>query len=284
VIKRLFAVLTVLFVMFLLLGTAQHQALALTSKQYWERASEVTYKSPEELKAQHDREVRKGEHYSKLMRGDPRVKAVALTFDDGPHPAFTTQILAILKKYKINATFFVVGKMAKQYPNLVKAEAQAGNVIGNHTYDHVNLTKIPDSGIDSEWEKGNAVIKSILGANPVFCRPPGGDYDRAVIQSAMSAGLTTVLWTDDPGDYASPGDRTIERRVLDRIEDGGIVLIHDGIQQTIDVLPQIIEHLRKRGFEFQTVAEMMQGHAETIPRNRSGRINKQSKPPALKVR
>jgi len=240
-------------------GMILHQALALTARQYWERASQETYKSPDELKAQHEREQRKGEHYAKVMCGDPRVKAVALTFDDGPHPAFTPRILAILKQYKINATFFVVGKMAKQYPNLVKAEAAAGNVVGNHTYDHVNLTKIPYSRIAAEWEKGNAVIKSIIGVDPVFCRPPGGDYDKAVIQAAMAAGLTTVLWTDDPGDYASPGDKTIERRVLDRVENGGIILIHDGIQQTIDVLPQIIEHLQRRGFKFVTMTEMAQG-------------------------
>lgn len=275
--------LTILAVI-LLLGVISNQALALTARQYWQRASEVTYKSPEELKAQHEREVRKGEHYAKLMRGDPRVKAVALTFDDGPHPTFTPQILAILKQYKIRVTFFVVGKMAKQYPGLVKAEVAAGNVVGNHTYDHVNLTKVPFTGIDSEWQKGNAAIKSITGYNPVFCRPPGGDYDKAVIQSAMGAGLTTVLWTDDPGDYASPGDRTIERRVLDRIGNGGIILIHDGIQQTIDVLPQIIEHLQRRGFEFQTVAEMIHGHAETIPTRMPKQTKKQAKPPALKAR
>ena len=278
-IRRFIAVLVVL----LALGVTLHQALALTTRQYWERASEATYKSPEELKAQHEREVRKGEFYSKLMRGDPRVKAVALTFDDGPHPAFTPQILAILKQYKINATFFVVGKMAKQYPNLVKAEAAAGNVVGNHTYDHVNLTKIPYSRIAAEWLKCSAVTKSILGYNPVFCRPPGGDYDKAVIQAAMAAGLTTVLWTDDPGDYAKPGDKAIERRVLDRIDNGGIILIHDGIQQTIDVLPQIIEHLQRRGFEFQTVAEMIQGHAQTTHIGSPTKPSKAASPPPLKA-
>lgn len=230
-----------------------------TVQQYWERAKEATYKSPEELKAQRDREVRKGERYVKIMSGDPNVKEVALTFDDGPHPKFTPQILAILRKYNIKATFFVVGKMAKQYPYLVRAEAAAGHDVGNHTYDHVNLTKVPIPMISTEWTKCNQTIKSILGRDPVFARPPGGDYDKDVIKAAMAADLTTVLWTDDPGDYAKPGDKTIENRVLRRMDNGGIILIHDGIQQTIDVLPQIIQHLQGRGYKFVTMTQMAKG-------------------------
>ena len=252
-----------------------NQARGLTTVQYWQRAQESDYKSPEELQAQHDRELRKGQNYSKLMRGDPNVKAVALTFDDGPHPAFTPRILAILKQHNIKATFFVVGKMAQQYPNLVRAESLAGNVVGNHTYDHVNLTKIPDSMVDVEWKKDSDVIQSILGIRPTFCRPPGGDYDKSVIQSAMKQGLTTVLWTDDPGDYAKPGDKAIEQRVLDRMDNGGIILIHDGIQQTIDVLPQIIERLEQRGFKFVTVAQMIQNHAEATPAPPAASVGKE---------
>lgn len=254
----------VLVLALLVWGVASY-AVGPTIHEYWEKAQQEDYKSPEELTAQHQRELRKGHIYRKLMAGDPKVRAVALTFDDGPHPAYTPTILAILKKYNIKATFFVVGKMASQYPNLVKQEWAAGNVIGNHTYDHVNLTKIPLNQIDVEWKKGNAIIKKITGANPMFCRPPGGDYDADVITYATMEGLTTVLWTDDPGDYARPGDKKIEDRVLARIGNGGIILIHDGVQQTIDVLPQIIEHLQKRGFKFQTVAEMVKGNAEVEP-------------------
>jgi len=249
----------------LLLAAGPLQASATTEQLFWEKASQEIYKSPGELKAQHEREIRKGEIYIKLMQGDPHIKAVALTFDDGPHPKFTSKILEILRKYHVNATFFVVGKMAKKYPKLVEQEFIQGNLIGNHTYDHYNLTKIPDPEVDVQWQKGNEIIRSITGIEPMYCRPPGGDYDRGVIKSAMMHGLTTVLWTDDPGDYANPGDKTIENRVLDRIADGSIILIHDGIQQTIDVLPQIIETLQKKGFKFETVAEMAAaGHPEAL--------------------
>jgi peptidoglycan/xylan/chitin deacetylase (PgdA/CDA1 family) len=99
-------------------------------------------------------------------------------------------------------------------------------------------------------------VKAITGDTMRFCRPPGGDYDGTVIRTAAELKLITVLWTDDPGDYATPGTRAIQKRVLDWVGNGGIVLLHDGIQQTIDVLPQIIEHLKSRGYRFATVAEM----------------------------
>lgn len=246
-------------------GLGAQSASAKIVQQYWERAKQEEYKSPEELQAQNAREIRKGQFYRKLIRGDPNTKTVALTFDDGPHPQFTPQILAILKRYNVRATFFVVGKMAARYPELVRQEAAAGNLVGNHTYDHVNLTRIPVAMVEQQWQKGSDVIKRILGKPPAFCRPPGGDYDKDVINSAAAHGLTTVLWTDDPGDYARPGDKVIAERVLRRIDNGGIVLLHDGVQQTIDVLPQIIESLQKRGFRFVTVAEMIQVRAEAAP-------------------
>ncbi len=241
------------------------QALAVASGQgsdkqqldaFWARAKEEIYRSPEELAAQHAREVRKGIIYNKLIRGNPHTKTVALTFDDGPHPQYTPQLLSILKREGVKATFFVVGEMAEQYRDLVRAEHEGGHLVGNHTFHHVNLTKIPSDQVRVEWQACQDVVKSITGEAPRFCRPPGGDYDVVVMRAAEAQGLTTVLWTDDPGDYASPGDLKIETRVLDHIGNGGIILIHDGVQQTVDVLPQIVEHLKRRGFRFVTVAEM----------------------------
>ena len=225
-------------------------------EKFWTRAEKEDYKSPQELLAQNARELRKGFIYRKLMQGDPKVKAVALTFDDGPHPKYTPKLLAILRKYHVKATFFVIGKMVEQYPGLIRAEDKDGHLIANHTYHHVNLNHVPLDEIALEWKACNAAIKTVLHKDVAYCRPPGGDYDSDVITAAMDSGLTTVLWTDDPGDYASPGDKVIKRRVLDRIGDGGIILLHDGVQQTVDVLPQIIESLQKRGFQFLTVDEM----------------------------
>jgi peptidoglycan/xylan/chitin deacetylase (PgdA/CDA1 family) len=194
--------------------------------------------------------------YDTLPYGNPRLKEVALTFDDGPHPRYTPQLLSILRKNKVKATFFVVGEMAAKYPELIRAEQAAGHVIGNHTYHHLNLTKIPVSGVLAEWQACEDVVKQITGETMRFDRPPGGDYNDAVIRAAMQLGLTTVLWTDNPGDYASPGDTVIQRRVFGRARNGGIILLHDGVQQTVDVLPEIIQRLKSRGYRFVTVAEM----------------------------
>lgn len=225
-------------------------------QKFWARAQKEDYKSAEELQAQNRREIRKGQIYAKLMHGDHKVKAVALTFDDGPHPNYTPKLLAILKKYNVKATFFVIGKMVEQYPELIRAEDADGHLVANHTFHHVNLNHVPLDEISLEWQACNDAVKAVLGKEMTFCRPPGGDYDPDVITAAMDTGLTTVLWTDDPGDYASPGDKVITRRVLDRIGNGGIILLHDGVQQTVDVLPQIIESIQKRGYRFETVEEM----------------------------
>jgi peptidoglycan-N-acetylglucosamine deacetylase len=225
-------------------------------QKFWARAQIENYKSPAELKAQDAREIRKGQIYSKLMHGNLKVKAVALTFDDGPHPQYTPQLLAILKKYNIKATFFVIGKMVEQYPDLIRAEDAAGNLVANHTYHHVNLNHVPIDEIALEWKACNDAVKSVIHKEMRYCRPPGGDYDSDAIIAAMDSGLKTVLWTDDPADYASPGDKVIEKRVLSRITNGGIILLHDGVQQTVDILPQIIKTLQKKGFKFQTAEEM----------------------------
>jgi Polysaccharide deacetylase len=113
-----------------------------------------------------------------------------------------------------------------------------------------------------------------LGKPPRWFRPPGGDYDEHVAEVAEALGYTMVLWTDDPGDYASPGQGVVLSRTLNTVDNGGILLLHDGIQETLDVLPQIIETLQQRGYQFVTIDEMMaarQREREGLPSNRSYR-------------
>jgi len=222
----------------------------------WQKAHELSYKRPAELKAQHEKEKAEGLSFNKIIHGDPAIKAVALTFDDGPHEKYTPQILAILKKYRVRATFFVVGSQAEKYPDLIRAEYGGGNTIGNHTYNHLNLTRLHTGSIKAELLSCNYVVKSILGIDLKYFRPPGGDYDRRVINASTEEGFTMVLWSDDPGDYKNPGKNVIEKKVLEMVGNGGIIILHDGVQQTIDILPQLIEYLRDRGFAFQTIDEM----------------------------
>jgi peptidoglycan-N-acetylglucosamine deacetylase len=223
----------------------------------WLDAKHEVDRNVADLLDQHQTELWRGVKYAKLMRGDINKKQIALTFDDGPHPAFTPQLLAILRQYNVKATFFIVGEMAEKYPWLVRREVAAGMAIGNHTYHHVNLTKIPQDDVATEIKACGLVLKNITKHNVNIFRPPGGDYDKQVAEASAVLGYKMILWTDDPGDYAKPGKRTIETRLLDRVSNGGIILIHDGIQQTIDILPQVIEKLRSRGFEFVTIPEMV---------------------------
>ena len=222
---------------------AKLRAKPPTVNEYWQNALKETYKSPLELKAQYETYAKRGLHFRQLMRG-PNKPEIALTFDDGPHPDFTPKLLAILARYHVKATFFLVGEKAEQAPQLVKAEFAAGHCLGNHTYHHINLTKIPERLVDAEIDACGDVVKGITGQDMHLFRPPGGDYNRAVAEVVNGMGYTLVLWTDDPGDYASPGATVIEERTLDRVRNGGIILLHDGVQQTVDVLPQLIESLQ----------------------------------------
>lgn len=226
------------------------------SDPYWQRAQVEVYRSSEELAAQDERERRRGQVLPKLTRGNPKEKVLALTFDDGPHPEYTQKLLDLLKSLKVKATFFVIGKMVEKRPDLLKAIDRAGHVVGNHTFSHVTLTKIPLADIETEYRANLDLVQRTIGKTMEFCRPPGGDYDADVIRAATALNMTTVLWTDDPGDYASPGNTVIKRRTLAKLSPGGIILLHDGVQETLEILPQVVEYAKKQGYRFVTVSEL----------------------------
>jgi peptidoglycan/xylan/chitin deacetylase (PgdA/CDA1 family) len=194
---------------------------------------------------------------SLLRRGDADERVIALTFDDGPHGPRTQHLLQVLRQENVKATFFLVGKMAKKYPKLVKEIAADGHEIGNHTFSHATLTRITPEEAKADYEAASDTLQELTGKRPRLCRPPGGDLDDDVLQAAESLGMTTVLWTNDPGDYYRPGEETILDRTLAKASNGGIILLHDGIDQMIDVLPTIIETLRARGFKIVPAGELV---------------------------
>jgi len=224
---------------------------------YWLQAEKEVYKSLPELLAQDAAEQKQKIALRKLIRGNPDRKWIALTFDDGPHPMYTPKLVAILNKYRVKATFFVVGKMAEQYPDLVHLLQQNGHAIGNHTYHHVNLTRLTPEQIAVEIKACGKVIQSITGQAPHLFRPPGGDYNQTVAQTAQSLGYWLILWTDDPGDYARPPKEVLKQRLLSNLSNGGIILLHDGVPQTIELLPQLLEYLRKEGYTVVLVDDML---------------------------
>ena len=185
------------------------------------------------LLAKDEYEQERGYKFNKIIRGDIRKQRIALTFDDGPHPVYTLQLLDILRRTHTPATFFVVGKQVEKNPALVQLEVAEGHEVGNHTYDHVNLTMIPPELIAYELDQCDAAIKKATGASARFFRPPGGDYNGDVIRDASQRGYITTLWTNDPGDFQKPSADLILKRTLEHLENGAIILLHDGIPQTL---------------------------------------------------
>jgi peptidoglycan/xylan/chitin deacetylase (PgdA/CDA1 family) len=173
-------------------------------------------------------------------------------------------LLAELKKLDVKATFFVVGKMVDRYPDLVRQEMAQGHEVGNHTYNHLNLDKLTAPEVDLEYKNCSDAIQRATGFRPRFCRPPGGRFDTDVLRAATDEGMWTVLWTDDPGDFARPDPKVLVERLDNQLKDGGILLLHDGIPQTMQVLPEVVQELRKRGYKFVTCSELLMQHTRAM--------------------
>ncbi len=198
-----------------------------------------------------------GDPFNKLLRGDTRRPRIALTFDDGPHPVYTLQLLDILRRTHTPATFFLVGEQVEKYPGLVQLEVAEGNEVADHTYDHINLTVVPPELVAYEVQRCNAALQKATGAPVRFFRPPGGEYDGETVREVAKHGFITTLWTNDPGDFSRPSASVIEKRTLAHLENGGIILLHDGIPETLQALPAIIAEARRRGFQFVTVSRLV---------------------------
>lgn len=185
-------------------------------------------------------------------------RVVALTFDDGPSP-YTPQILAILQRFHVHATFFEMGEHVLQYPATTRAVVRDGDVIGNHTYTHPNLELEPAASVYSQIHMTQHAIRSVTGVRPHWFRPPYGSVNVGIMRIASELGLRTALWSVDPTDWAEPGTAAIEARVLDNVEPGRIVLLHDGggwRGETVAALPVIIHTLQVRGYHFETLDQM----------------------------
>ncbi len=186
---------------------------------------------------------------------NPQKPMVALTFDDGPHPRYTTEILEALKKNDGLATFFIIGSRAEKYPNVVKSITKNGNQLGNHTYDHKELTKLNKSGISSEINKTAGILEGITGLPPHITRPTYGSVDDKV---RMYAGSPLILWSIDTQDWKTRNKDKIIHQALKRVKDGDIILMHDIYKTTADAAKVIIKELKDKGFQLVTINELYQ--------------------------
>lgn len=200
-----------------------------------------------------------GSRLSSLVRAGSRsLPYVALTIDDGPHPEYVPRLLKIFEQEGIKATFFVVGKMAKKYPECIRLEVEAGHEVGNHTYRHLPMTSLMKEEIIEELEKVNEVVSPITGRPMNLFRPPGGRYDRRVVEIAAEQGYRTVLWSVASHDYGCADPQAIAKRILKGVRPGSIILCHSGLEPTLSVLPEVIRSLKQRGYVFVTVSELLQ--------------------------
>ncbi len=185
---------------------------------------------------------------------------IALTFDDGPHPGRTPEILDILDKYGIKATFFLVGQNIDYYPKTAKSIIDRGHEIGNHTYSHKTLDKCDKKEIELELSKFNSSLSAISDYTPTLMRPPCGSVSETLKSTTAATNTDIILWSIDTRDWAHTDYRTIADNVINNAESGDIILMHDyisGNSPTPKALNIIIPKLLEKGFTFVTVSELL---------------------------
>jgi len=183
---------------------------------------------------------------------------VALTFDDGPHATNTPRLLDILRSRNVKATFYVVGTNAKRYPHILQRMVAEGHEIGNHTVTHGNLTKMSPTQVRNELRSSHDTIVAATGVAPRTMRPPYGAItanQKSWIRQEF--GYPSTLWNVDPKDWKKPGSSVVASRLVNGARPGGILLVHDIHSASIDAMPQAIDQLLAKGFQFVTVTQLI---------------------------
>ena len=181
-------------------------------------------------------------------------KKIALTFDDGPHPVYTEQVLQVLDQGNIPATFFLLGQNIEEHQDLVKEIDAKGHLIGNHTYHHVQVTSLPLDQACEEIQKTSDLIESLTGKGTEYVRPPFGTWSEG-LEDRLN--LIPVMWTIDTLDWTTENVDEIVCRVTEQAEENGIILMHDGYESTVQALERFIPLLEAEGYEFVTVDQVI---------------------------
>lgn len=209
-----------------------------------------------------------------VTAGPATKRVVALTFDDGPNPPYTTQILRVLENEHVHATFFLVGRAVSAYPNVAARERRDGDAIGNHSWDHAHLILLTPGQMKRSLRRTDAAIARATGTHTRLMRPPFGARDWSVMQTAQRMGYTVVLWSVPlPRDWEYPPAQVIAQRVLDHVQDGSIIVLHDGNQgqlcakkgtahvcdrkQDVEATREIVRALKRKGYTFVTIPQLI---------------------------
>ena len=215
-----------------------------------------------------------------ITGGPPNERIVALTFDDGPNPPYTDRILDVLERERVHATFFVVGRAVQSYPAVVRREIRDGDAVGNHTWAHGHLIVMTRAQVRSSLQHADAAIFKAAGIHTKLMRPPYGSRDWIVMQAAKDLGYTVVMWSVPLArDWEYPPPSVIAQRIIPYVNDGSIVVLHDGNRgqlctrdrlsahvcdrrNDIEATRLIVQRLKHEGYRFVTIPQLIaQGKA-----------------------
>ena len=186
------------------------------------------------------------------VRADAGARYIALTFDDGPSGRFTRRLLDGLQDREVKATFLLCGYRSQDYPKEAVRIAAEGHEIGLHGFSHDPMNTMTLAQVTREIQKTAA----LLPHNVAFLRPPGGKLNDATIAAAKNAGLAILSWSNDPQDWAVHDAATITNRVVEKVKDGDVILLHDMSDSSVTAALRIVDQLEARGFQFVTVSEL----------------------------
>jgi peptidoglycan-N-acetylglucosamine deacetylase len=183
---------------------------------------------------------------------------IAMTFDDGPSATLTPKLLDILAAHHIKATFFVLGEMVAEHPEILARAAREGHEIASHSWSHPNLAKMSQEGVRSQLQRTDDEIKRAIGKSPTLFRPPYGSItEREKRWIHDEFGYVIILWDVDPLDWKRPGPAVVRSRILKETRPGSIVLSHDIHPGTIEAMPSTFDELEAKGFKFVTVSQLL---------------------------
>lgn len=205
-----------------------------------------------------------------LWSGANDLKAIALTFDDGPHPDYTPGLLKVLSDYQVQASFFWLGHCVDRYPSLAKAVHQQGHGIGLHGYYHQSFPTLSAEALKKSLVKTQRAIAQACHLDPATIRdvrPPNGMFTPQTLRLLHAERYRVVMWSVVPEDWVRPGTAVVQQRVIDQVQSGDLVVLHDGCcggQDVVQTCQQLIPQLLEQGYRFITVNEMWQHHSHSL--------------------
>lgn len=201
-------------------------------------------------------------------------KKVAISFDAAWGNEQTETLLDILEEKDVTATFFLVGDWVAKYPESVKSIAEHGHDVGNHSNTHPYMTQLSLEEMRSEIQNCNSKIKELTGKTPTLFRPPYGDYNNDVVGTVKSCNMYCIQWDVDSLDWKDPSPSEMVQRIVGKISDGSIILMHNGATNTPEALPMIIDAVRAEGYEFVPISEiLLEGDYQTDHEGRMHVVN-----------